>query len=284
MTKLQAHINNIALSHTIFDLPFAFIAALMATEGKVDLWTLFLIALAVTSGRAAAMAMNNLADLKYDKLQPRLSYRAMVRGEISRSEAIAFIILCLLILILTVAQLPPICLKLLPVAAIPFLVYPFTKRFTGWCHMFLGFAIAMAPAGAWVAASGGRLFDPAMFFLCAALMLWMAGFDAMYGAQDEKFDKAHKLHSLATEYGARGAFLLSKIFHLLCVICLLITGYILNLGEYYFAGVGIATGTLIYQHLIISPYDFSQVTQTYFMRNGIVSVALLFFTVMNYFW
>ena len=283
MSKLQAHINNIALSHTIFDLPFAFIAAFMATAGKVDWWTLFLIALAVTSGRAAAMAINNLADLKYDRLQPRLSYRAMVRGEISKSEALVFIVVCLLILILTVAQLPPICLKLLPVAALPFIIYPFTKRFTGWCHMVLGIAIAMAPAGAWVA-SGGKIFDPAIICLCAALMFWMAGFDAMYGAQDEKFDKAHKLHSLATEYGANGAFMLSKIFHVLCVIFLLITGYLLNLGEFYFAGVGIATGTLIYQHIIISPYDFSQVTQTYFMRNGIVSVALLFFTVLNYFW
>lgn len=281
MTKLQAHINNIALSHTIFDLPFAFMAALMATSGKVDFWTLFLIALAVTSGRAAALAIDNLADLKYDKLQPRLSYRAMVRGEISKLEALIFIILCLIVLVITVAQLPPICLKLLPLAALPFIIYPFTKRFTGWCHMFLGFAIAMAPAGAWIA-SGGEIFDPAMIFLCAALMLWMAGFDAMYGAQDEKFDKSQKLHSLATEYGASGAFFLSKIFHAVCIICLLIVGVILNLGTLYFVGVGIATGTLIYQHLIVSPYDFSQITQTYFMRNGIVSVALLIFTWLNY--
>lgn len=281
MTKLQAHINNIALSHTIFDLPFAFMAALMATSGKVDFWTLFLIALAVTSGRAAALAIDNLADLKYDKLQPRLSYRAMVRGEISKLEALIFIILCLIVLVITVAQLPPICLELLPLAALPFIIYPFTKRFTGWCHMFLGFAIAMAPAGAWIA-SGGEIFDPAMIFLCAALMLWMAGFDAMYGAQDEKFDKSQKLHSLATEYGASGAFFLSKIFHVVCIICLLIVGVILNLDTLYFVGVGIATGTLIYQHLIVSPYDFSQITQTYFMRNGIVSVALLIFTWLNY--
>ena len=282
MTKLQAHMNNIALPHTIFSLPFAFIGALMATDGKVDLWTLFLIALAVASARAAALAMNNLADLKYDKLQPRLSYRAMVRGEISRAEAIVFIILCLIVLIVTVAQLPPICLKLLPIAVLPFIVYPFTKRFTGWCHLVLGMALAMSPAGAWLAA-GGELFAPAQILLAAAIMFWIAGFDAVYGAQDERFDKSQKLHSLATEYGVNGAFVIARIFHVISIICMLIVGMILNLGNLYYAGVGIATGTLIYQHLIVSPYDFRRVTQEYFLRNGIVSIALLIFTWLNYF-
>ena len=281
MTRIEAHVNNIALSHTIFDLPFALIAALLATNGQVDGLTVFLIVMAVTSGRAAAMAINNLADLKYDRLQPRMKYRAMVRGEISKPEALIFIAACLLILVVTVAQLPPICLKLLPVAAVPFIIYPFTKRFTGWCHMFLGFAIAMAPAGGWVAA-GGELFAPAMILICVALMLWMAGFDAMYGAQDERFDKAHGLHSLATEYGAKKAFELSKVFHIISITCMILTGIILGLGWIYFLGVAVAAVTLVYQHAIVSPRDFSQVTQAYFMRNGIVSVAILICTWLNF--
>lgn len=277
MVNVKAHINNIALSHTIFDLPFAFMGAFLASNGRVELWTLFLIALAVTSGRAAALAIDNLADLKFDKLQPRMKNRAMVKGEISRREAKIFIVLCLVIMILTVAQLPSICLKLLPLAAIPFIIYPFTKRFTGWCHVFLGIAISMAPAGGWVAA-GGEIFSPTVIFLCLAVILWMAGFDAMYGAQDEKFDKSQGLHSLATEFGAKKAFIISKIFHVLCVICFTAVGITLNLGILYFVGVLIAALTLIYQHKIVSPKDFSQVTQTYFMRNGIVSVAICFFT------
>ena len=281
MAKIKAHINNIALSHTIFDLPFAFMAALLASNGTVSGWTLFLIALAVTSGRAAALAIDNLADLKYDKLQPRMKNRMMVRGIISKSEALIFIIACLLIMVATVAQLPPICLKLLPVAALPFIIYPFTKRFTGWCHVVLGVAIAMAPAGGWVAVTG-EIFSLPMIILCLAIVFWMAGFDAMYGAQDEKFDRAHGLHSMATEYGAKGAFKISKILHVLCVICLLLVGIILNLSSIYFLGVGIATGTLIYQHSIVSPKDFSQITQSYFMRNGIVSVAVLICTWLNY--
>lgn len=281
LTRVEAHVNNIALSHTIFDLPFALIAALLASGGQVNALTIFLIIVAVTSARAAAMAINNLADLRYDKLQPRMRYRAMVRGEITKPEALIFIFACLLILVVTVAQLPPICLKLLPVAAVPFIIYPFTKRFTGWCHMVLGVAIAMAPAGGWVAA-GGELFAPAMILICLAVTLWMAGFDAMYGAQDEKFDKAQGLHSLATEFGARRAFELSKVFHIICVACLLITGIILELKLVYFAGVAIAAVTLVYQHAIVSPRDFSQVTQAYFMRNGIVSVAILICTWLNF--
>ena len=281
MATIKAHINNIALSHTIFDLPFAFMAALLASGGNVDGLTLFLIALAVTSGRAAALAIDNLADLKYDKLQPRMKNRMMVRGIISKPEALLFIIICLLIMVITVAQLPPICLKLLPVAALPFIIYPFTKRFTGWCHVWLGIAIAMAPAGGWVAVTG-EIFSVPMIFLCLAVVFWMAGFDAMYGAQDEKFDKAHGLHSLTTEYGAKGAFKISKILHVLCIIFFLAVGINLDLSSVYFLGVGIAAGTLIYQHSIISPKDFSQVTQSYFMRNGIVSVAILICTWLNF--
>ena len=281
MTKLQAHANNIALPHAIFSLPFAFMGALMATDGKVSAWILFLIALAVTTARSAALAINNLVDLKYDKLQPRMNYRAMVRGEISKTEAIIFIISCLILLFVTVAQLPPICLKLLPLAALPFIIYPFTKRFTGFCHLVLGIALAMAPAGAWIA-SGGELFALPMILLAVAIMFWIAGFDAIYGAQDEKFDKRQKLHSLATEFGVSGAFIITKIWHLISILSLLALGVILNLGELYFVGVGVAAGTLIYQHIIVAPYDFSAVTQKYFLRNGVVSIALLIFTWLDY--
>lgn len=281
MDKIKAHINNIALSHTIFDLPFAFMGALTASNGNVSGWTIFLITLAVTSGRAAALAIDNLADLKFDKKQPRMSYRAMVQGKISKSEALIFIFICLVILVITVAMLPPICLKLLPFAVIPFVIYPFTKRFTGWCHLFLGFALAMAPAGGWIAA-GGEIFDPAMILICATLMFWIGGFDAMYGAQDEKFDKSQKLHSLATEFGAKKAFEISKILHVISIICLILTGIILKLNAIYYVGIIIAVITLMYQHSIISPRDFHRLTQAYFMRNGIVSVAIFIFTWLSY--
>ena len=280
MINLKAHANNIALPHMIFALPFAFMAALLVTNGKPDPWILFLIAAAVSTGRAAALALNNLVDLKYDRLQPRMANRAMVRGEIKKSESIGFIFLCLATMILIVAQLPPICLKLLPIAVAPFIIYPFTKRFTGWCHLVLGLAIAMAPAGGWIA-SGGSI-DLPMVLLCIAVALWIGAFDAIYGAQDRNFDRAHRLHSLATEFGVEGALKLTRAMHFVSIVCFLIVGILKGVGFFYYVGVLIAALTLIFQHSIVSPNDFSRVTQAYFMRNGIVSIAIFICTWLAY--
>lgn len=280
MSKFKAHANNVALPHTIFSLPFALASAFMASEGHPDFWTVVLILIAITSARWAAIAIDNLADLKYDKLQPRLSYRAMVRGEISKAEAFIFILLCLIILVVTVAQLPPLCLKLLPVAAVPFIVYPFTKRFTAWCHLFLGLAIAMAPAGAWVAIT--EKISLPMIILCIAVALWIGAFDAVYGAQDEKFDKSQRLHSLATKYGAADALRIAKGLHVLSIACFVIVGLMLSLGGLYFVGVAIAAVALVYQHALVKAGDYREVTQAYFMRNGIVSIAIFIFTWLSY--
>lgn len=280
MRKLEAHANNVALPHTIFSLPFALASAFMAAEGHPDSWTVVLILIAITSARWAAIAIDNLADLKYDKLQPRLSYRAMVRGEISKPEALIFILLCMIILIVTVAQLPPVCLKLLPVAAVPFIIYPFTKRFTAWCHLFLGLAIAMAPAGAWVAIT--EKISLSMIILCVAVALWIGAFDAVYGAQDAKFDKSQRLHSLATKYGATGALRIARGLHVVSIACFVTVGLMLSLGWLYFVGVAIAAIALIYQHAIVKAGDYREVTQAYFMRNGIVSIAIFIFTWLSY--
>ena len=281
MIDIKAHINNVALHHTIFDLPFAFMGAVLAAKGQPSLHDLIWIALAITTGRAAALALDNLADLKFDSQQPRMSQRAMVSGKISKLEAKVFIAVCLLLMVLSVMQLHPICIYLLPVAALPFLIYPFTKRFTGWCHLVLGIAIAMAPAGGWVGVSG-QITAP-MVLLCMAVALWICGFDAMYGAQDEEFDKSQGLHSLAVSYGAPNAFKLASAMHVICIACFFTVGIMLSLGQIYFIGVGIAAGTLVYQHRIVSPTDFSQVTQAYFMRNGIVSVAIFICTWLSFF-
>lgn len=272
MISLKAHISNVALHHTLFDLPFGLMAAALAAGGHPDPWVLLWVILAITTGRAAALAMDNLADLKYDRQQPRMAYRAMVRGEISQREAKAFIVICLLLMVASVAQLRPVCLYLLPVAALPCLVYPYMKRVTGWVHLFLGLAIAMAPAGGWVAVRG--TVDPPMVMLCTAVALWIGAFDVMYGAQDEEFDRSQGLHSMAVSYGAKGAFAISKTLHVLCIICFLAVGLMMNLGALYYVGVGIAAGTLVYQHSIVTPTDFSRVTQVYFLRNAIVSVAI----------
>lgn len=281
MISIKAHINNVALHHTIFDLPFAFMGAVLAANGHPRLIDLFWIAMAITTGRAAAMAIDNLADLKYDSQQPRMAYRAMVAGRISKREALVFILICLVLMVLSVLQLQPVCIYLLPLAAIPFIIYPFMKRVTGWVHMFLGLAIAMAPAGGWVGVSG--TISLPLIVLCVAVALWIGAFDAMYGAQDEEFDRSQGLHSLAVSYGAKGAFRIADALHVICLLCFFTVGIMMNLGILYFVGVGIAGGTLYYQHQIVSPTDFSRVTQRYFMRNGIVSVAIFVCTWLSFY-
>lgn len=281
MISIKAHINNVALHHTIFDLPFAFMGAVLAANGHPRLIDLFWIAMAITTGRAAAMAIDNLADLKYDSQQPRMAYRAMVAGRISKREALVFILICLVLMMLSVLQLQPVCIYLLPLAAIPFIIYPFMKRVTGWVHLFLGLAIAMAPAGGWVGVSG--TISLPLIVLCVAVALWIGAFDAMYGAQDEEFDRSQGLHSLAVSYGAKGAFRIADALHVICLLCFFTVGIMMNLGILYFVGVGIAGGTLYYQHQIVSPTDFSRVTQRYFMRNGIVSVAIFVCTWLSFY-
>lgn len=280
MERLRAHINNTAFHHTVFSLPFALMGALLAAGGDPPLGTLGWVVLAITAARSAALALDNLADLKYDKQQPRLAYRAMVQGRVTKTEALVFIGVCLLVLIFAVLQVHPVCIRLLPFAAVPFLIYPYMKRVTGWVHLFLGIAIGMAPAGGWVAVSGK--IELPMLVLFLAVALWIAAFDAMYGAQDEAFDRSQGLHSLAVSFGARGAFQIARAMHVLSILLFISLGAMMHLHWPYFIGVAIAAATLIYQHRIAGPTDFSRVTQVYFMRNGIVSIAIFVFTWISY--
>ena len=280
MERLRAHMNNTAFHHTVFSLPFALMGALLAAGGDPPLGTLGWVVLAITAARSAALALDNLADLKYDKQQPRLAYRAMVQGRVTKKEALVFIGVCLLVLIFAVLQVHPVCIRLLPFAAVPFLIYPYMKRLTGWVHLFLGIAIGMAPAGGWVAVSGK--IELPMLVLFLAVALWIAAFDAMYGAQDEAFDRSQGLHSLAVSFGARGAFQIARAMHVLSILLFISLGAMMHLHWPYFIGVAIAAATLIYQHRIAGPTDFSRVTQVYFMRNGIVSIAIFVFTWISY--
>ena len=279
MAKIGAHINNIALHHIVFALPFAYMSAFLAAGGMPPVMELVWITVAIAGARSAALALDNLADLKYDKKQPRLASRAMVRGDLKPREAKISIVVYLAVCLLAVAQLRPICLLLLPVAVVPFLIYPYTKRFTFLCHLVLGIAIAMAPAGSWVAVTG-ELSLPAVV-LCIAVALWIGAFDAVYGSQDEAFDRSEGLHSLATQFTARGALVICRFVHAVSIACFYVLGMLLELHWLYYIGVGIAAGTLVYQHRIVSADDYSRVTQRYFMRNGIVSIAMLIFTVAS---
>ena len=279
MSKLKAHLDNIALSHSVFALPFAYMGAFLAAGGFPSVHDLLWVTLAMIGARSAALALNNYIDLKYDRQHPRFTKRPMVTGAVKTWEAALLIIVCLLVFLLAAAQLQPLCLKLWPLALIPLVVYPYMKRFSWTCHLVLGVALAAAPVGAWIAVAGEVSY--AVLFLGLSVGVWIAAFDVIYGCQDVAFDKTHGLNSMAVRFGVDGALKLSKYMHGISIFGFMIVGVLLNLHFIYYIGVALAAIVLIYQHSIVSPDDLRQVTQRYFMRNGLVSTLLFIFTVIS---
>lgn len=280
--RLNAHFDNIAFYQTIFSLPFAYMAVLLASKGTVDWWIMLWVTMTIVSARSAALALDNMIDLKYDVDQPRFQQRPMVAGTVSRHGVHVLIGICAAVLVFSVLQLNPICIKLLPIAALPFVIYPFMKRYTCFCHYICGIAVAMAPAGGWVAVTG--TIDYPMVVLFLAVTLWIGGFDVVYGAQDEEFDKAHGLHSMAVALGAKNALLLAKSTHVITLCIFFYLGQLLSLGYMYYIGVGIAGGVLYFQHQIIARQGFKAFNRRYYLRNGIVSVAIFLCTLMSVLW
>lgn len=279
MSKFTAHINNIALSHAVFALPFAYIGAIFASDGMPKFSDLLWITVAMMGARSAAMALNNFIDLKYDRLQPRFANRPMVTGAVKPWEAIILTLVSLAIFFWSTTYLHPICIKLAPLAVIPFAVYPYMKRFSWTCHFVLGLALSMAPIGSWVAIRGEVTLPIALLGLVVAI--WIAGFDIIYGCQDVAFDKKNGLHSVPVRFGVQGALTMVKIMHTMSIVGFVIVGQLMAMEWVYYAGVLLAAAVLVYQHSIVSPTDFSKVTQVYFMRNGLVSMALLVFTIIS---
>jgi 4-hydroxybenzoate polyprenyltransferase len=279
LNKLKAHLDNIAFSHSVFALPFAYMGAVLAAGRIPSGHDLLWITVAMVGARSAALALNNFIDLKYDKLHPRFIKRPMVTGAVAPREAVLFILLSLALFFAAAINLNPLCVKLAPVAVVPLAVYPYMKRFSWTCHLVLGVALAIAPVGSWIAVRADMPLPAVVLGLAVAV--WIAGFDAIYGCQDVEFDKRHGLNSMPVRFGVKGAFLLSKIMHILSILCFVYVGFLLHLHGIYYLGVTIAACVLVYQHAIVKPTDLSRVTQAYFMRNGLVGIALLLFTVTS---
>ncbi len=249
MSKFSAHINNVALHHSVFALPFAYMGLFLASNGIPSLHDFIWVTLAMIGARSSALSMDNLVDLKFDKDQPRFVNRALVSGKIKPIESIIVIVISLAVFLFSAAQLTPICLKLTPVCLFFLLFYPYTKRFTFLCHYFLGIALAMAPAGGYIAVTG--TLPLGIIFLSAGVCLWIGSFDAIYGSQDYQFDLRHKLHSLATKFGVAKSHRIAAVLHSISLICFILTGIYFHLHFIYYIGIIIAVITLIYQHSII---------------------------------
>jgi 4-hydroxybenzoate polyprenyltransferase len=279
MGKLKAHLDNIAFSHSVFALPFAYMGAVLAF-GSLPPWRdLFWITVAMVGARSSALAINNLVDLKYDRIHPRFTKRPLVAGLITPAEAAAFVIGSLAVFLLAASRLHPVCLPLAPLAIAPFVIYPYMKRISWTCHLILGLALACAPVGAWLAIRGEL--NPAVIVLGTAVAVWIAGFDVIYGCLDVDFDREHGLHSMPARFGLERALFLSKLMHVLSLSGFAAVGVMLGLGWLYFTGVFLAAGVLVYQHTIVSARNLNAVTQKYFMRNGLVSIFVFLFTLIS---
>ena len=263
----------IKFEHTIFALPFAFIGALLASNGLPSGRQVVWIVLAMVGARSAAMAFNRIVDFRYDRQNPRTEKRALPAGALSMSFAVGFTVLMAALFIFSAAQLNPICFYLsFPTLAI-LLFYSYTKRFTALSHLVLGLAIGLAPLAAWLAVRGEFAWPPVI--LSGAVMFWIAGFDIIYAMQDLEFDQRQGLFSLPARIGAAPALLLSSAFHVATVFLLLATALWMELGIIAYAGIALVAGILFWEHRIVKPNDLSRVNVAFFSLNGYVSILLL---------
>jgi 4-hydroxybenzoate polyprenyltransferase len=262
----------IKFAHTVFALPFAILSAVLAAGGLPPLRTIGLVLLAMVGARSAAMSFNRIVDRHIDAQNPRTKSREIPAGTISVFAASLFCAVSAGVFVLAAWLLSPLCLALSPVALAVVLGYSYTKRFTAASHLVLGLALAIAPIGAWIAVTGRIALLPVL--LALAVLFWVAGFDVVYSLQDEAFDRALGLNSIAVRFGTRGALVVSTLFHA-ATLALLYAVFVLAKGGIVFGiGVVLAGGFLVRQHAIVSPKDLSRVDAAFFASNGWLSVAL----------
>jgi 4-hydroxybenzoate polyprenyltransferase len=261
--------------HSVFALPFALIGAMLAARGVPTLWQVTWIIIAMIAARSAAMAFNRLIDAPWDAQNPRTRMRALPAGLLSRKFVGAFVVSSSALFIFAAAQLNRLCLLLSPVALAVLFFYSYTKRFTRWSHLVLGFADAIPAAAAWIAVRG--TLDWRILPLVGAVTFWVGGFDVLYACQDYDFDCQTGLCSVPRFTGIRKAMIVAKVFHILAAILLFATAWLFGLGRLAYAGVILSAGLLVYEHSLVSHDDLSKLNAAFFATNGVISVLLFVF-------
>jgi 4-hydroxybenzoate polyprenyltransferase len=261
--------------HSIFALPFALCGAMLAASGVPTAHQLLWIVIAMLAARSAAMAFNRLADASIDAANPRTRTRALPAGQLSSAFVATFVIVFCAIFVLAAAQLNRLTLWLSPLALAVLLLYSYTKRFTRWSHLVLGFALGIAPAAAWIAVRG--FLDPRILLLTAAVTFWVAGFDILYACQDFDFDRDAGLHSIPRHLGIARALWISRFFHFIMLLLLMALVPAFALGKLTIAGVVAVTVLLLYEHSLVKPDDLSKLNAAFFTMNGIISVVFAAF-------
>lgn len=276
--RLRITLEMIKIEHTVFALPFAFLGATLAAQEigpqPASFWIsrLVWITAAMVGARSAAMAFNRIADRHFDAANPRTASRALPAGLLDLRFVWIFTVASSALFLLAASQLNRLTLILSPVALGSVLLYSYTKRFTALSHLFLGWCLAIAPSGAWIAIQGRLTAVPLLLSL--AVMLWTAGFDILYACQDHDFDRRAGLHSIPQRFGIKGALWIARAIHALMFAALVAVFFAAALGWLGFIGVAATGALLIYQHSIVKPDDLSRLNAAFFNTNAFVSIIL----------
>jgi 4-hydroxybenzoate polyprenyltransferase len=275
LSKIRTTLEMIKWEHSIFALPFALTAMLLAAGGLPGWRTVVWIVVAMVAARSAAMAFNRWADADLDATNPRTSNRAIPAGLLTRKFVLGFISAAVLVFLLAAAELNRLTLELAPLALAVLLGYSYLKRFTRWSHLGLGLALGLAPAAAWIAVRGSL--DPRILVLTAAVTLWAGGFDVLYACQDYEHDRAAGLHSLPQAVGIATAFRAARAMHVAALSALVWFAWLFHFGPAGWLGIAAVGLLLTYEHLIVSPRDLRRLNAAFFTMNGVIAMVFLAF-------
>jgi 4-hydroxybenzoate polyprenyltransferase len=277
-SRIRTVLEMIKFEHSVFALPFALVGALLAARAAdrwPTIWQLVWIIVAMVGARSAAMTMNRIADVEYDRRNPRTARRALATGELSLGFAWAFTVAASAVLIIAAWQLNRLALELSPVALAVLFFYSYTKRFTSWSHVVLGFCLGISPAAAWIAIRGSL--DARILILCAAVTLWVGGFDVLYACQDVDFDRSVGLHSVPKRFGIASALTAARVMHLLMVGLLTWLAWSFHLPWLAWVGITVVALLLAYEHSLVKANDLSKMDAAFFTVNGYISLVFLLF-------
>jgi len=263
----------IKFSHTVFALPFALAAVVLANRTHpLTAWRLLWLLAAMVGARSAAMGFNRIADARLDKKNPRTAGREIPAGKLSLPTAVAFVILFSMLFVLAAAMFGKLCLYLsVPVLLLLF-SYSYTKRFTILCHLYLGLTISLAPLGAWIALTGG--FDWPILLMSLALMTYIAGFDVLYACQDIAFDRKEGLYSIPVHFGPARALVIAKVIHAFSLLFFIWLFFAFHMGPVYLVAVGIIVLLMGIEHALVKPEDLSRINIAFFHMNSLISLTL----------
>jgi 4-hydroxybenzoate polyprenyltransferase len=282
--RVKSFLRLVAIEHSVFALPFAYLAALTAMEvdgGRVRWLDLLLITVAMVGARTFAMAANRIIDRHIDARNPRTAGRELVTGAVSVRTAWTGAIVAVVVFLGAAALLNPLCLLLAPLAVIPLVAYPYGKRFTDWPHLILAIAQAVGPVGAWLAVTGTFAGSGPAWLLGVAVGLWIGGFDLIYACQDAEVDRQIGVRSVPARYGLRFALHASTVAHVVTFGLFVWFGVLIGLGWPWWVGLALTALAFGYQHVVVTPTDLSRVNRAFFTANGFVGIALFVFALLD---